>query len=248
MKAIRDSGRAGREVPASREFVSGRKEVGRSVVAMDLIDESVNQDAELSLGGRLCAARERQGLPVEKAARETRVRAQRLRELEADDYSNFPHPSYARMFLMDYSKYLGIPFAEIRASLPETGQCGAGGYQYLDQLSGENGPAPVVNRIKPRRRLWPAFATLAALMLVAFIALQGVMMFRKLDSLGFGQPANGPTSAKVEGGGGAEDAAVQNSDQLPAPAPATLVVPAAVNDDRAAFFVGGTLDPNGRVR
>jgi cytoskeleton protein RodZ len=157
---------------------------------------SQNQDVEMTLGQRLTAAREEKGLALEKAAHDTRMRAQRLRELEADDYSRCPHPSYARMFLKDYAKYLGIPLAEIKDLLPETGECGAGGYQYIDELSGENVPVPAIRRLKPRRRLLPALAMVASVILVGIFALNTVIWFRKLDSLNLGKPED--TAAEVK--------------------------------------------------
>ena len=86
-----------------------------------------------SLGTQFATARERRGLSIEQASSETRIRVQRLREIEHDDYSQFSHPSYARMYAIDYAKYLGIPISRVRRLLPEAGECGAGGYQYLQE-------------------------------------------------------------------------------------------------------------------
>lgn len=216
----------------------------------------------MTLGQRLAAVREKRGLALEKAAHDTRIRTQRLRELEADDYSHCPHPSYARMFLRDYAKYLGVPLADIKSDLPETGECGAGGYQYLQELGGESVSVPAVRRIKPRRRLLPAMAAVAAILIISIVALQIVLTIRKLDSLGLGQPAESAGAKPVEAAqpaapvpaAVAEDVAMLNeilsepSGELFAPVPASLVVPAATPDGRAAFFVGGGLDPDARVQ
>lgn len=230
----------------------------------------------MTLGQRLAAAREMKGLEIEKAAHDTRMRAQRLRELEADDYSRCPHPSYARMFLKDYAKYLGIPLAEIKDLLPETGECGAGGYQYIDELSGDSLPVPAVRRLKPRRRLLPVLAVGTSAILVAIIGLNTVIWFRKLDSLNLGAPEE--TAAEVKSAVEVKSAAEVKPMETPAAtrpatvvaedvallnetvsqtvteesfAPATMTAPApapaATPDDRAAFFVGSGLDPDGRV-
>ncbi len=71
-----------------------------------------------SLGSRLAAARKAKDLPIEKAAHDTRIRVQRLREIEHDDFSQFSHPSYARMFLTDYARYLGMDVDAIKHLLP----------------------------------------------------------------------------------------------------------------------------------
>ncbi len=212
--------------------------------------------SETSLGQRLAAVREKRGLPVEKAAHDTRIRVQRLRELESDDYSHFPHPSYARMFLTDYAKYLSIPVAEIKALLPDSGDCGAGGYQYLQEMSGDVAPETTIRRIKPRRRLWPALVTVLVIIALGVVALQTAVVLRKLDHLGIGQPAESaevvpvPTPAEEpEHSVVAEDVALLNESLARpvedfAPMPATLVTPSATPDDRAAFFVGSGLDPS----
>ncbi len=220
-----------------------------------------NQGDGITLGQRLAAVREKRGLVLEKAAHDTRIRTQRLRELEADDYSQCPHPSYARMFLRDYAKYLGVPLADIKGDLPETGECGAGGYQYLDGLGTESVTVPTVRRTKPRRRLLPALTAVTMVIVLGFLALQLVILIRKYDSLGLGQPAE---SADVKPGETApaapapavvaEDVAILNetlsetSGEALGPVPANLAAPAASPDGRAAFFVGGGLDSDGRIR
>jgi len=85
----------------------------------------------LSIGALLASEREKRGIPVEKAAKETRMRPARLRDIEGDDLSHFTNPSYARMFIIAYAKYLGIPMKTIRDHLPDRGESGTEGYQYI---------------------------------------------------------------------------------------------------------------------
>jgi cytoskeleton protein RodZ len=85
----------------------------------------------LSIGALLAAEREKRGIPVERAAKETRMRPQRIRDMESDDLSHFTNPSYARMFLIAYAKYLGIPMQTIRDHLPDRGEPGTEGYNYI---------------------------------------------------------------------------------------------------------------------
>jgi cytoskeletal protein RodZ len=89
----------------------------------------------LSIGALLAAEREKRGIPVERAAKETRMRPQRIRDMEADDLSHFTNPSYARMFLIAYAKYLGIPMQTIHEHLPDRGEPGSEGYQYIHASS-----------------------------------------------------------------------------------------------------------------
>ena len=46
------------------------------------------------VGARLGGARIKAGISLEKAAKDTRIRVQRLKEIEADDFSGFAHPTY----------------------------------------------------------------------------------------------------------------------------------------------------------
>jgi cytoskeletal protein RodZ len=85
----------------------------------------------LSIGALLAAEREKRGIPVERAAKETRMRPQRIRDMESDDLSHFTNPSYARMFIIAYAKYLGIPMRTINEHLPDRGESATEGYQYI---------------------------------------------------------------------------------------------------------------------
>ncbi len=121
------------------------------------------QTQELFLGARLGAAREKAGISLEQAARDTRIRVQRLREIETDDFSGFVHPTYARLFLIDYASYLGIPRTEIDPFLPETAPNAAGGLDYLDALSG-NSALSASHRaaLRARRRLLMTISAILA--------------------------------------------------------------------------------------
>ncbi|MGF1657250.1 MAG: helix-turn-helix domain-containing protein [Verrucomicrobiales bacterium] len=59
-------------------------------------------------GIRLQRARETKNLSLEEVARETNVRIDRLRDLEDDNYGNFPSPTYAKGFLNLYAKFLRV--------------------------------------------------------------------------------------------------------------------------------------------
>jgi transcriptional regulator with XRE-family HTH domain len=90
-----------------------------------------NGQLHLSLGALLSEERAHRGIALERAAKDTRMRAQRLREIEADDLSHFSSPSYARLFVLAYARYLGVPHTKIEGWLPEPGACGSEGFQYL---------------------------------------------------------------------------------------------------------------------
>lgn len=225
---------------------------------------SENQANEMTLGQRLAALRQKKGLEIEKVAHDTRLRAHRIRELEADDYSRCPHPSYARMFLKDYAKYLGLSLADIKDQLPESGESGGGGYQYIEELSGETVTPPATRRLRPRRRLLPAMILLVAFLFTATVALNAVIWFRKLDSLGLGKPAEvpeavvpaeEPPSEAKPATLIADDLAMLNQSvsrlsegEAFAPVPTSLATPAPLPEDPSAFVVGGTVNADGRIQ
>jgi cytoskeleton protein RodZ len=61
-----------------------------------------------TVGKQLQDARLAKGWSPELAARETKIRVDRLNELEADDYTNFSSPTYARGFVRTYARSLGL--------------------------------------------------------------------------------------------------------------------------------------------
>lgn len=216
------------------------------------------QAADRSLGRMLSAAREERGILLEQAARDTRIRAQRLREIENNDLSHFPHPSYARLFLVDYAKYLGIPFAEIRGFLPDSGACGTEGYQYLQDVPGESASVRFVRRVRPRR-LMPALAGVAALVVCLLVGFQLYLTMRNINRLGLADVTQADR-ALLDRSAGTDQPVPAGSSAVPESEEANGTRPGgtgssvegsseqAARGERAAFFVGGTVAPEHHVR
>ncbi len=61
-----------------------------------------------SVGKQLEEARLAKNWTPELAARETKIKVDRLRDLEVDDYSHFSSPTYARGFVRTYARSLGL--------------------------------------------------------------------------------------------------------------------------------------------
>src|ERR1700722_8441534 len=61
-----------------------------------------------TVGKQLQEARLAKNWTPELAARETKIKVDRLRDLEADDYTHFTSPTYARGFLRTYARFLGL--------------------------------------------------------------------------------------------------------------------------------------------
>jgi cytoskeletal protein RodZ len=80
-----------------------RSEAGRGVTA----------DPAPSLPERLYAARERKGVDLYRAERDTKIRARYLGALERGDYKELPGAVYTKGFLRNYALYLGLDPDEI---------------------------------------------------------------------------------------------------------------------------------------
>jgi transcriptional regulator with XRE-family HTH domain len=147
-------------------------------------------------GARLAARRIELGLELREVARRTRIRTSVLERLEMDDLGSFPHPSYARLFLLDYCKFLNLPVTEIRDWLPETGHCSTEGLQYLDNL--ETGDDAVLRRPirspKEDRVATPvlgALVRLAALVVLLAVAAGAWLLQANLDRLSLSNQSEG---------------------------------------------------------
>lgn len=150
-------------------------------------------DTTSSLGTILSKARQSRGLPLEQVAHETRIRVQRLKEIEADDLSQFSHPSYARMYLTDYARYLGVNVEEIRAYLPDWGECGTEGYQYLQETPVDSVKA--IRRLRSRPRLRTIAVVAASVILVSLGSFKIFKTMRDIDRLNLSRVAQDDRSA-----------------------------------------------------
>jgi cytoskeleton protein RodZ len=91
-------------------------------------------EGDFFIGARLSARRQKLGIQLDKAAKDIRVSVSRLSQIEADDFSSFAHPTYARLFLVDYANYLRVPLEDIRDYLPGSKKLGTTDNRYLEVL------------------------------------------------------------------------------------------------------------------
>jgi cytoskeletal protein RodZ len=82
----------------------------KRVVGMDRSDAGrrVTVDPAPTLPERLYAARERKGVDLYRAERDTKIRARYLGALERGDYKELPGAVYTKGFLRNYALYLGL--------------------------------------------------------------------------------------------------------------------------------------------
>jgi cytoskeletal protein RodZ len=147
----------------------------KRAVGMDRSDASrgVTADPAPSLPERLYAARERKGVDLYRAERDTKIRARYLGALERGDYKELPGAVYTKGFLRNYALYLGLDPEEV-----------LGQWRRERGDGKEQPPAIVVPRpiTTPRKGLTfsPSLVVVALLTVVilAFGAYLGVQVLR----------------------------------------------------------------------
>src|SRR6186997_1832610 len=87
----------------------------KRAVGIDRSDASrgVATEPTPSLPERLLAARERKGVDLYRAERDTKIRARYLGALERGDYRELPGAVYTKGFLRNYAMYLGLDPDEV---------------------------------------------------------------------------------------------------------------------------------------
>ncbi len=128
-----------------------------------------------TIGTRLKQARRNRGLDVEGVAEVTKIRPERIRDLEADDYSRFPNLTYARSFLAKYAAYLEVDIREDLDNFRVNHSISLAEYPYLSSPAMRR-YAPERSPVTPRAFRVPP---VVVAVLVGFV-LVGVPMFAYL--------------------------------------------------------------------
>lgn len=143
-------------------------------------DREHHDGGDFFIGARLAARRQKVGIPIEKAAKDTRIPVTRLRAIECDDFSSFSHPTYARLFLTDYANYLGVPIEDIREYLPGVKGLGSADNNYLDVLLSKPGFLQG-EQFKSIRRLLFAIGALLALLALVGAGIYSWRAWKKIE-------------------------------------------------------------------
>src|SRR3954466_6255331 len=104
------------------------------------------------LGEKFQKARLARNLTLDEAARMTKIRPQKLAELEAEDFSRFPSLAYAKGFLLIYGKFLNVDVSPYLEAFETSETLTTDGYSYLQEAAE---PEPI-RPVKTRRRSAPA--------------------------------------------------------------------------------------------
>jgi cytoskeletal protein RodZ len=123
-----------------------------------------------TVGKRLRRARLEKEITVEQAAFATKVRPERIVDLENDDYTNFPSMTYAKGFLLIYSRYLAVDVSDFVGGWENANPVSLDDYEYLSNAP-ERRAAPVVHA--PSRSVWPL---VLVVLLLGAAALSGYFL------------------------------------------------------------------------
>jgi cytoskeletal protein RodZ len=138
-----------------------------------------------SVGEKLHQARLGKHLSVEEAARVTRIRPDKLIDLEEDNYSNFPSMSYAKGFLLLYAKFLGVDVRDFADTLHTPSRVSSDDYEYLNAAA--SGPPPPSARrayhfSQPRERTFLPVLVFGLLAAAIVLAIYLVVNFERLQT------------------------------------------------------------------
>jgi|GEM_PF-6586495 len=180
---------------------------------------------DASVGKALREARLKKGLTIEEAARATKIRVDRLSDLEKDEYTSFPNLAYARGFAILYAKFLGVDPSKYQ--LIDSGNpLALKDYQYLQNDPGLTVPIHHRRPISPERRSrWLlALAVLLGALLAAVLTTFLVLNLLRLGSIDQLLEGKNPGEA----GAAAEATPSPSPSPEPTPEPTPGPPPAAV--------------------
>src|SRR6185369_9147221 len=127
------------------------------------VDRHDPVDPGPSLPDRLTAARERKGVDLIRAERETKIRVRYLSALESGDYRDLPGAVYTKGFLRNYAIYLGLDPEDVLR-------------QWRRERGDQVGPEPVI--VPPRPLEAPSRPlNFSPSVVVAALLTAGVVLF-----------------------------------------------------------------------
>jgi cytoskeletal protein RodZ len=209
------------------------------------------------LGKKFQDARIARKLTLDEAARMTKIRPQRLAEIEADDFSQFPSLAYAKGFLLIYGKFLDVDVTPYLDAFEDPESVTVDGYSYLQENErAKPVSAPVVRR-RPAatgrtggsNRVSPMPLIVGAAVLV--LGFLGMKFFLNVQRLapprGSAQTSASATPAVASGG--SSPTAAPNIAAVATSAPVTSPVPTqGLPETRKALAADSTAPGQPEVR
>ena len=186
------------------------------------------------LGKKFQDARVARKLTLDEAARMTKIRPQRLAEIEADDFSKFPSLAYAKGFLLIYGKFLDVDVTPYLDAFEDSESVTVDGYSYLQENErAKPVSAPVVRRPAATRHTggsnrvspMPLIVGIAVLVL-GFLAMKFFLNVQRLaPARGSSSAQNSATAAPAVASGGSSPTAAPNIAAVATTAPVASPVP-----------------------
>jgi len=139
------------------------------------------------LGKKFQEARLARKLTLDEAARMTKIRPQRLAEIEADDFSQFPSLAYAKGFLLIYGKFLNVDVSSYLEAFETSSAVTVDGYSYLQDNPAPKPTPTVVRAPKNRASLFPV--VIGIVVLFGGFALMKLIL--DISRIGDPEPAHG---------------------------------------------------------
>lgn len=183
--------------------------------------------AEAGLGERLRQMREARGESVGEVAEALKLSRRQVEALESGDFAALPGPAFARGFLRNYARHLGL---DPQRALAEAGLLEARPAVDLTPVSNAAGDMPSGGRA--RNSVLPAAMAVVALLAVVFAGTYfGWFEITPEGEIPVGtevvEPMSAPDMAPAEAGAGAEPADAVSAPALDAPPPAPPGAPAS---------------------
>ena len=173
-----------------------------------------------SAGKMLREARLKKNIPIQEASHATKIRPDRLADLENDDYTRFASMAYAKGFLIIYSKYLRVDVSEFLTAMGVGNPVGTADYDYLSNSTTTYEPATWRDR-PPKKPNYKALATVVVTVICMFWVMQFVDKIKRIGS----------TDKLIERKNQPEAiAAPQTSPAPPVSAPTPVVAPTPSTD------------------
>jgi cytoskeletal protein RodZ len=119
-----------------------------------------------TVGRRLQKARQEKKLTIDEVAAATKIRPERIVDLEADDLTHFPSLVYARSFLVKYARFLGLDIQDDLENFQVNRAVGFGEFKYLTAV-----PPPKYRPYRPEPRSNQPTKKMAPPLILAVIAV-----------------------------------------------------------------------------
>ena len=208
------------------------------------------------LGKKFQEARLARNLTLDEAARMTKIRPQRLAEIETDDFSQFPSLAYAKGFLLIYGKFLDVDVTPYLDAFEDSESVTVDGYSYLQENErAKPVSAPVVRR-RPAatggsNRVSPMPLIVGVVVLV--VGFLGMKFFLNVQRLAPGRGSSSaqtsPTVTPAVASAGSSPAAAPNIGAVATSAPLAASVPTlGPPETRKALAANSTAPAEPEVR